>query len=191
MAVMPVSEGVLWSAAWGWPAEIFHGPARASGIAIFNSFGAAGETSHAHSPSSALSRYTVPRLTSQSPFSFTLMLAQTRVACFWHPGRVQAGLYLASGASETSGSWCCAGGIIGPYLIGALSDKYSYGAAMITLGAFNLLAALLFTTFPGEAATPRCTCILLTGQGKCAKGSACVQLLSATYRSAIWAPKAA
>ena len=44
----------------------------------------------------------------------------------------------------------CAGGIIGPYLIGALSDKYSYGAAMITLGAFNLLAALLFTTFPGE-----------------------------------------
>ena len=52
-------------------------------------------------------------------------------------------------------SWCCAGGIIGPYLIGALSDKYSYGAAMITLGAFNLLAALLFTTFPGAAATPR------------------------------------
>ena len=28
--------------AWGWPAEIFHGPARASGIAIFNTFGAAG-----------------------------------------------------------------------------------------------------------------------------------------------------
>ena len=25
---------------------------------------------------------------------------------------------------------------------------------MITLGAFNLLAAVLFTTFPGEAATP-------------------------------------
>ncbi len=43
-----------------------------------------------------------------------------------------------------------AGGIIGPALIGALSDKYSYGAAMITLGAFNLLAALLFITFPGR-----------------------------------------
>ncbi|CAL5226986.1 g9873 [Coccomyxa viridis] len=70
--------------AWGWPAEIFHGPARISGCAIFNSFGAAG-------------------------------------------------------------------GIIGPALIGALSDKYSYGAAMITLGAFNLLAALLFITFPGAS----------------------------------------
>ena len=43
-----------------------------------------------------------------------------------------------------------AGGIIGPALIGALSDKYSYGAAIITLGAFNLLAALLFITFPGR-----------------------------------------
>ena len=91
---------------------------------------------------------------SQSAFLYTLMLAQTKVACFWHPGRVQAGQYLASGIPGPMKSWCCAGGIIGPYLIGELSDKYSYGAAMITLGAFNLLAALLFTTFPGAAATP-------------------------------------
>ena len=44
-----------------------------------------------------------------------------------------------------------AGGIIGPYLIGYLSDHYSYGVAMTTLGAFNLAAALLFGTFPGAS----------------------------------------
>lgn len=43
------------------------------------------------------------------------------------------------------------GGIIGPYLIGYLSDNYSYGVAMTTLGAFNLAAALLFGTFPGAS----------------------------------------
>lgn len=46
---------------------------------------------------------------------------------------------------------CAAGGIIGPYLIGYLSDHYSYGTAMSTLGAFNLAAALLFGTFPGAS----------------------------------------
>lgn len=89
----------------------------------------------------------------QSALVYRPTLAQSRLACFRRAGRLQAGLYLALGATGTSDPWCCAGGIIGPYLIGALSDKYSYGAAMITLGAFNLLAALLFTTFPG-AATP-------------------------------------
>ena len=91
--------------------------------------------------------------TSQPAPLYRLTPAQSRAACFWRPGRLQAGQSFASGAIERSDPWCCAGGIIGPYLIGALSDKYSYGAAMITLGAFNLLAALLFTTFPG-AATP-------------------------------------
>ncbi len=46
---------------------------------------------------------------------------------------------------------CTTGGIIGPYLIGYLSDHYSYGTAMTTLGAFNLAAALLFGTFPGAS----------------------------------------
>ncbi|CAK0780076.1 hypothetical protein CVIRNUC_004930 [Coccomyxa viridis] len=40
------------------------------------------------------------------------------------------------------------GGIIGPYLIGVLSDRYSYAVAMSTLGAFNLAAALVFLTSP-------------------------------------------
>ena len=91
---------------------------------------------------------------SQSAVLYTFPLTWPRwQASFWLPGRVQAGLCPVSGAPETRGAWCCAGGIIGPYLIGALSDKYSYGAAMITLGAFNLLAAVLFTTFPGKAPT--------------------------------------
>ncbi|BDA49379.1 Putative tartrate transporter [Coccomyxa sp. Obi] len=86
-AVLCIAGACTWCTfgpAWSWPAEIFHGPARASGIALFNSCGAAG-------------------------------------------------------------------GIIGPYLIGYLSDHYSYGTAMTTLGAFNLAAALLFGTFPGAS----------------------------------------
>ena len=44
-AVLCVAGACTWCTfgpAWSWPAEIFHGPARASGIALFNSCGAAG-----------------------------------------------------------------------------------------------------------------------------------------------------
>ena len=97
-----------------------------------------------------------------------LCLPKSRQHAFGiHAGRRQGYQRLPQALPGPSYPWCCAGGIIGPYLIGALSDKYSYGAAMITLGAFNLLAALLFTTFPGEPPQASCPRILLTGQGKC------------------------
>lgn len=35
------------------------------------------------------------------------------------------------------------------------SDRYSYGVAMTTLGAFNLGAALLFVSFPGASKADR------------------------------------
>ncbi|CAL8464256.1 g3791 [Coccomyxa elongata] len=86
-AVLCIADACTWCVsgpALSWPAEIFHGPARASGIALMNTCGSAG-------------------------------------------------------------------GIIGPYLIGYLSDHYSYGVAMTTLGVFMLAAALLFGTFPGAS----------------------------------------
>ena len=44
-AVLCIAGACTWCTfgpAWSWPAEIFHGPARASGIALFNTCGAAG-----------------------------------------------------------------------------------------------------------------------------------------------------
>jgi hypothetical protein len=45
-AVLCIAGACTWCTfgpAWSWPAEIFHGPARASGIALFNTFGSCGE----------------------------------------------------------------------------------------------------------------------------------------------------